>query len=131
MDDERILITGAGGMLGRSLTQLLEARGRSPLTLDRGRLDIADESSVARVFAKHRPTLLLNCAAHTKVDLCEEHQDLADAINGHAAGLVARPAKRQRTSLVFSCSDSFSPANETHDSSPDVAVATLSAYIPS
>jgi dTDP-4-dehydrorhamnose reductase len=105
MDDERILITGAGGMLGRSLTQLLEARGRSPLTLDRGRLDIGDEASVARVFAENRPTLLLNCAAHTKVDLCEEESARADAINGHAVGTLAKFCREYGTTMVHYSTD--------------------------
>src|SRR5437762_2803683 len=102
---DRILITGAGGMLGRALEQTLRNRGRAPIALDRARLDIADPTSIAAVFREHRPTLLLNCAAHTKVDLCEEESAKADAINGHSVGTLAEVCREYGTTLVHYSTD--------------------------
>ena len=66
---ESILITGAGGMLGHALADAFAEQRRAAVSLNRASLDIADGAAVARTFREHCPTLLLNCAAHTKVDL--------------------------------------------------------------
>src|SRR4051794_17191557 len=97
---DSILITGGGGMLAHALIRTLNDRGRTALALDRGALDVTSEAAIRDAFRTHRPTLLLNCAAHTKVDLCEEQEDLANAINGLAVGLLARACKEHGTTLV-------------------------------
>jgi dTDP-4-dehydrorhamnose reductase len=126
---DRIVISGAGGMLGRSLAAALEARGRSPIALDRARLDIADDASIARVFREHRPTLLLNAAAHTKVDLCEEEPDRADAINGHAVGTLARCCREYGTTMVhFSTDFVFDGRGRTTPYHADEPTNPISAY---
>src|SRR4051794_14773451 len=88
-----VLITGGGGVLAHALIRALHARGKSAVTLNRAALDITSTEAVRDAFRAHRPTLVLNCAAHTKVDLCEEQPELADAINGHAVGTLAAAAR--------------------------------------
>ena len=79
-----------------------------PLALGRGELDIADSTAVARAFTIHKPTLVLNCAAHTKVDQCEIEPHKADLINGYAVGELAAhcraPAPSSSTSAPISSS---------------------------
>src|SRR2546423_631983 len=87
---DSILITGGHGMLARALLRSLTARSKSPTLASRAQLDITDEKGVGSLFSNLRPTLLLNCAAYTKVDKAEEEPDRAAAVNGHAlANLVA------------------------------------------
>src|SRR5438874_816112 len=69
---DSILITGGNGMLARALVRSLAARSKSAMLAPRGELDITDGTGVRSHFEKLRPTLLLNCAAYTKVDKAEE-----------------------------------------------------------
>src|SRR4051812_41020687 len=90
---DRVLITGGGGMLAQALIRALKSRDVEAMALDRARLDISSFADVMQTIEKHRPTLVLNCAAHTKVDLCEEQEDLASQINGAAVGVLASAVK--------------------------------------
>lgn len=102
---DSILITGSGGMLGHALADLLVSRGHRPIALNRQQLDIADPSAVKKVFADRNPTLVLNCAAHTRVDLCEQERQKADDINGYAVGNIASLCRASSAALVHISTD--------------------------
>jgi len=125
---QSIVITGAGGMLGHALADLVVQSGTPAVVLDRARLDVANEQSLRDVFREHRPTLLLNCAAHTKVDLCEEQKDLADTINGHAVGHLAKLSREFGTYLVHVSTDYVFDGRGTRPYRRDDPVAPQSAY---
>lgn len=91
-------------MLAHALDDLLRGRGKSPVVLTRAQCDISNESDVRRMF-DHHPTLVLNCAAHTKVDLCEQEKEKADAINGYAVGNIAALCREHDASLVHVSTD--------------------------
>jgi dTDP-4-dehydrorhamnose reductase len=82
------LVTGAAGMLGRSWTRLLEARGVDHLGMSRAELDITDDDSVERTLVRGTKWVI-NCAAWTDVDGAESRPDDADTINGLAVGRLA------------------------------------------
>ncbi|MDB5357440.1 MAG: rmlD [Phycisphaerales bacterium] len=123
-----IILTGGNGMLAHAFARNLAARGLRAVTVDRAACDISAESDVRTLFSKHRPTLLLNCAAHTKVDLCEEQEQLADAINGHGVGLLAKAAKEHGTFLVHFSTDFVFDGSGTRPYRTDDPVRPLSAY---
>jgi dTDP-4-dehydrorhamnose reductase len=125
---EPILITGGGGMLAHALTRALQSRGKTAVAIARADCDIADPAAVARVFEQHRPTLLLNCAAHTKVDLCEQQGELADSINGHAVGILAEQSRRFDTTLVHYSTDFVFDGSLRRPYRPDDTTHPLSAY---
>jgi dTDP-4-dehydrorhamnose reductase len=125
---DSILITGGSGMLAHALFRALQARGKSAVALGRAALDISDETAVREAFRTHRPTVLLNCAAHTKVDLCEEQQELADAINGRAVGILARAAREHGTTLVHYSTDFVFDGAGTRPYRAEDSVRPLSAY---
>ena len=78
----RILVTGAGGMLGRDLTAALQADGEDVTGLTRRELDITDEAAVRAALRDRRPDVTVNCAAWTAVDDAEAHEDQALGANG-------------------------------------------------
>jgi dTDP-4-dehydrorhamnose reductase len=125
---DRILITGGGGMLAKALALALAKRGVAPVLLDRAALDVSRADDVRRAFDQYRPTVVLNCAAHTKVDLCEEQEDLASAINGAGAEHLARSAKGHGASLVHYSTDFVFDGSATRPYRPDDPVNPLSAY---
>ncbi|MGA5168278.1 MULTISPECIES: dTDP-4-dehydrorhamnose reductase [Streptomyces] len=86
----RWLVTGASGMLGRDLTALLVRRGAAVTALGRGALDITDERAVRSVLARHRPAVVVNCAAWTAVDAAEAEPSRAMAVNGDGPRHLAR-----------------------------------------
>lgn len=98
-----VLITGAGGMLGQAM---LEAwSDRSPIGLDRQQLDVTDPEAVDRTIQRHRPVVLINCAAMTNVDECETRQAEAEAVNGIAVGSLARAAQAIGATFVHFSTD--------------------------
>jgi dTDP-4-dehydrorhamnose reductase len=101
----RILITGAGGMLGQDVRKAAQAAGHEPITLARAQLDIADADAVSHAFAAARPDAVINCAAWTKVDAAEEHEQDATVANGVGAGFVARAAASAGAWTVHVSSD--------------------------
>ena len=122
-----IVITGANGMLGHALTDALHARGLKPILLPRAQCDLANEKNVERIF-DHHPTLLLNCAAHTKVDQCEQEPELAHRVNGSAIGQMASLSRESGTTLVQVSTDFVFNGRGTRPYKIDEPVAPLSVY---
>ncbi len=78
----RILLTGAGGQLGRALPPVLARH--ELLALDRRALDITRLDAVRQAVHGLRPELLLNAAAYNLVDQAES--DPQAAYRGNALG---------------------------------------------
>ncbi|OFW15291.1 MAG: dTDP-4-dehydrorhamnose reductase [Acidobacteria bacterium RIFCSPLOWO2_02_FULL_59_13] len=100
----RILITGAGGMLGKELAVLLPS-ANEVLPLGHSECDITVESQVERMFREWRPDLVVNCAACADVDGCELDSERAFAVNATGAGHVARAAERLASRLFHISTD--------------------------
>ncbi len=84
----RVLITGAGGQLGRELLQCVPP-GIEVTAHDQAGLDITDEEAVFAAISGGRPDLVINAAAYTAVDRAEEDADRAFAINAQAVEFLA------------------------------------------
>ncbi|WP_011582081.1 MULTISPECIES: dTDP-4-dehydrorhamnose reductase [Chelativorans] len=102
----KILVTGKNGQLARSL---LDRAARHPhLALDfaaRPELDLADPRTIAPAIARHAPDLVVNAAAYTAVDQAEDEPELAHAVNGAAAGLIARATAARGIPLIHISTD--------------------------
>ncbi len=85
----KLLVTGAGGQLGRELVLYAEAQGSDVVGADRSRLDVTDADAVADVVSSLRPDAVVNCAAWTAVDACESDPDRAYRVNGTAVVQLA------------------------------------------
>lgn len=128
MSGFRWLITGAGGMLGSDLHDELAARGEDVVALPRSDLDITDSRLVSARIAEVAPTILVNCAAYTKVDQAEVEESAANAINGSAVEILAHAANESGALLVTVSTDFV--FDGTSRTPYDVTTATrpLSAY---
>ena len=76
----RWLVTGAGGMVGRNLCDALSERGEDLVALTKSDLDITDARVVDAIVREVHPTIIVNCAAYTKVDRAEEEIDRANIL---------------------------------------------------
>ena len=96
----RWMITGAAGMVGTDLREALESRDEAVVALGRNDLDITDARAVSTAVREARPTIIVNCAAYTKVDDAETNEHLATAINGSAVESLADAANDVDALLV-------------------------------
>lgn len=88
----RIAVTGREGQVARALAEMGPAAGVTVVPVGRPDLDLARSASVRPALEAARPDVIVNAAAYTAVDKAESEPDLALAINGAGAGLVAEAA---------------------------------------
>ena len=101
----RVVVTGAGGMLGRDVVKVLEEQGLDVTALSRKELDITEKGQCASLLKDIRPEIVINCAAFTKVDLCEEESTLAFDVNAKGPKNLANVCKEIGTKLVHISTD--------------------------
>jgi len=93
----KIVLIGKNGQLGSDCWEVLR-RDHELVALGSRELDITQAPQVEAMVRQERPQLVLNCAAYTKVDACEQERDLAYAINvagpRHLAASLARQGGR-------------------------------------
>lgn len=125
--NNKVLITGAGGQLGYEL-QRTAPKDVTVLAASRQQLDISNAESVNAYVEQHQPTVIINAAAYTAVDKAEEEKEQAAAINSAGARNLAQVAADHKikllqvsTDFVFS-GDAYSPI------SPDAACAPQGYY---
>src|SRR5205085_8927485 len=111
-----------------ALLAALRGRGLAGVALHRSSCDITRADDVRRIFSDHRPTLLLNCAAQTKVDWCEDEPEKADAINGHAVGALAAACREHGACLVHFSTDFVFEGTSRRPYRTDDPTNPLSAY---
>jgi len=95
----RTLITGGGGQLASDLEELLGERGQV-WSRSREELDITDDEAVAAAMSSFAPTVVYNCAAYHNVDVCEDTEDRAFAVNARAVKRLAQRCTEQGARLV-------------------------------
>ena len=123
-----IIVTGGAGMLAHDLIDTLKSRGHTSTVVDRAECDITNPDEVAKLYRQTKPTLVINCAAHTAVDLCEDEPQKADAINGEGAGHLARLAKEYGTKLIQYSTDFVFDGRGDRPYRTDDAPNPISAY---
>ncbi|HTL28963.1 MAG TPA: sugar nucleotide-binding protein, partial [Tepidisphaeraceae bacterium] len=121
---DRILITGGNGMLAYAFKQSLGRRGIDYTALTRDQLDIADTEAVLDVFGQYDPTLVINCAAYTKVDQAEQEPELAERVNGRGPFVLGKG----RVPVVHFSTDFVFDGNAREPYPADHPTAPLSAY---
>jgi dTDP-4-dehydrorhamnose reductase len=97
----KTLIIGAGGMLGTELCKAFP----DAITLSHSALDITDEYRVRLTIEGIKPDVVINAAAYTNVDGCEDNKELAFDINGRALEYIARSCSSEGAILVHYSTD--------------------------
>lgn len=88
----RLLVTGAGGMLGHRVCARAAELGHDVVGLGRAELDVTDADACLHVIEEAGPEAIVNAAAWTDVDGAETELEAALAVNAAGAGNVARAA---------------------------------------
>uniref|UniRef100_UPI004055F07A dTDP-4-dehydrorhamnose reductase n=1 Tax=Candidatus Electrothrix sp. TaxID=2170559 RepID=UPI004055F07A len=99
-----ILIAGAGGQLGQDCLKIIGEKntvhGRTS-----GQLDITDQAQVEREIETLQPDVLVNCAAYTAVDACEDDQEACWAVNAQGPGYLAEVCAAKGVRLIHISTD--------------------------
>jgi dTDP-4-dehydrorhamnose reductase len=85
----KILVTGAGGMLGSDLVRRF-SEGHEVTGVTRHNFDILKEREIRAFLAGVSPDWVVHSAAYTNVDGCEKEPDKAYRVNSDGARDVAR-----------------------------------------
>jgi dTDP-4-dehydrorhamnose reductase len=109
----RVVVTGAGGQVGREvvvrLTERAESRVRGPalevVAADHGQLDVADRDAVRALVGGAEPDVVIHLAAWTAVDACEADTDRAFAVNALGTRHVAEAARSTGAHLCYVSTD--------------------------
>ena len=101
----RVLITGASGQLGIDLVEHCSASGDDVTAADRSVVDITNADAVAALLADVRPDAVINAAAYTAVDACEDNIDVATAVNATAVEHLRTACESVAAHLVHVSTD--------------------------
>jgi dTDP-4-dehydrorhamnose reductase len=124
----RWLVTGAGGMVARDVCEALVERGEEVVALTKSDLDITDSRMVDKVVRDVQPTVIVNCAAYTKVDAAEQDERIANAINGSAVEFLADAANAVDAQLVQISTDFVFDGAAREPYEINAQTSPLSAY---
>jgi dTDP-4-dehydrorhamnose reductase len=122
-----VLITGAGGQVGRALLHTAPTTFQV-LGISHGELDIGDAKAVSEYFRLHSPDVVINAAAYTAVDRAESEPDLALRVNGEGPRNLAAAARDSGARLVHISTDFVFDGAGSMPYRPDAPTGPLSVY---
>ncbi|HEY0673038.1 MAG TPA: dTDP-4-dehydrorhamnose reductase [Longimicrobiales bacterium] len=124
----RVLVTGAGGLLGRALQTTLPDLGLPVIALTHDQLDVTDTEQTAAAIGHHQPGVVINCAAYTRVDDAEANEQAAYRVNALAVEALAAICARHRIRLVYPSTDYVFDGNSAQPYKPADVPHPINAY---
>ena len=123
----KILITGSNGMLGHDLREVLKDNHDLVLTTSKT-LDITDKKQVMDFIGDSKPDIVINSAAYTDVDGCEENKDLAYAVNGEGVRNLALACREVDCALLHISTDYVFDGTARDPIAEDGEIGPISVY---
>jgi len=100
----KVLLAGGKGLLGTSIIPFLKNRF-DVVSLDIDEWDITDRDTGEVIITRERPDALINCAAMTDVDGCEDRKESAEKVNSQGAAILADICDKHNIRLVHISTD--------------------------
>lgn len=131
---KKILVTGCNGQLGRAIRKEYENEQVEFINTDVVEeegvfsLDITDIEAVLKLARERKPDVIINCAAHTNVDKCEEQWDLAYKINAIGPRNLSIAARELDAKMIHVSTDYVFEGNGTKPYTEFDAPNPVSAY---
>jgi len=130
MTGPRLLVLGAGGQLGRHMQAALA--GLAVTAVAHRECDVADDRALTHCVTAADPSIVINCAAYTRVDDAEADRETAQRVNARGpARLAALCAERNATLIHLSTDYVFGgipPADRRCGYAPSDRPAPLNHY---
>lgn len=127
-----LLVFGATGLLGQAVVAEAKRRGVQALGVARKGanfdVDLTNMVQVAELFALVSPTRVINAAANTNLDSCEQDPGGTYLINARAVALIAEQCRASGASLVHVSTDHFFTGDGPHVHAEDSAVTLVNEY---
>ena len=103
----KILLIGQNGQVTRYLQRAFndESANFQVEVAGRDQLDLSKVSEIANSLEASKPTLIINPAAYTAVDLAEQEQEAAFTINRDAVAAIADYCAQTKTPLIHFSTD--------------------------
>ncbi len=101
----KILLIGAKGQLGMDCQVALSLSGYQVISLDLPEFDATNVDQVRHQMELHKPDVILNCAAFTRVDDCETQTDIAYSINADIPATLSYMAMKFNCHLIHISTD--------------------------
>jgi dTDP-4-dehydrorhamnose reductase len=123
----RILGTGSDGLVGTNILPDL-SKEFEIIPVTEGEWDILDRKRGEEIVRTHRPDVLINLAAITNVDGCEDNVELAYRVNVEGAGHLADICREQNVKLLHFSTDYVFDGTSTRPYTEEDAPNPLSVY---
>lgn len=124
----RILVTGTQGQVVRALIERGAAEGVAVETLGRPDYDLLEPSRLVEAISASSADVIVNAAAYTAVDKAESEPEIATAINGAAAGAIARAAASRGAPVIQLSTDYVFDGALARPYREDDPLAPINAY---
>jgi dTDP-4-dehydrorhamnose reductase len=133
----RVLVTGAGGLLGGRVAALLAEHGFDVLGVRRRAapppglrfvaVELTEPTAPDDLLERERPDAVVHAAVLGRTDECEARPDVAEAVNARLPGRLAAACRSRRVRLVGLSTDLVLAGSEAL-SDEEAVPAPLSVY---
>lgn len=104
--EKTVLVTGANGQLGMAIQELISRYPKMRFLLtDVDELNLTDADAVQTYVERHKPDIIINCAAYTDVERAEDEPEKAELVNVGGVVNLARAARGVDALLVHVSTD--------------------------
>ena len=100
-----ILVFGGGGQVGQELKRASLVSAIPLAALSRIDADITDGHAVAAAIKHHDPTIVVNAASYTKVDLAESEPEAARQANEVGPAIIGTACAKAGVPLIHLSTD--------------------------
>lgn len=101
----KILVTGSGGMLAKQIIHHFKNEKINITGLKKEELNITNTAQLKEKIEHHKPDIIINCAAYTKVDMAELEKDRAFMLNALAPYHLSETCKKNNIFLIHISTD--------------------------
>ena len=101
----KVLIIGSKGMLGTELVDVFTTNDYEVHKTDLPEIDITSPESIRKNLAQIEPNIIINAAAFTDVDGCEENIELCHQVNGEALEHLAKECQKIDATIIHYSTD--------------------------
>jgi dTDP-4-dehydrorhamnose reductase len=123
----KVVVTGTGGRLGAAVARHLRERHRV-VAYDRRAMDLQAPAQIEDHLTGLEFDVLINSAAVTSVDYCEQHPEEARAVNAEAPALMARLCRERGARMIQISTDYVYDGSVPGLRSEDDPIAPLGVY---
>src|SRR5262245_6447611 len=125
----RVAVIGSQGQLGTDLVEVLSSSGRYQVTaLSHLQADVTDRDRLVEAIVKVRFDVVVNCAAFTRVEDCEDSPSKALLVNGQGAFEVARACAAAQARCVHISTDYVFSGDKGQPYAEDDPVGPINVY---